>query len=213
MPILINFNICDNSPECSGLVVCDFGAIYWDENELNALGQKGTLCCDNTKCVACRKCVGDEGCPVGAIVFSDSEDELESKKREAIIDPNIVGSLFVERYGAEPIDKDNVISMDELQTLLLNNKGTMIVEEFADSSIQCLISSIPAETIINQVCSILRVNNVKYYKCDVSESDDYALNLPVLKIYSQEELVAQVDGYYNDEQKTDLIEVLRSKLH
>ena len=42
MAVSINFNICDNSPECSGIAVCDYDAIYWGETKISMLGEKAS---------------------------------------------------------------------------------------------------------------------------------------------------------------------------
>ena len=33
MKALINFKICDNAPECSGIEVCPTGAMYFDSEK------------------------------------------------------------------------------------------------------------------------------------------------------------------------------------
>lgn len=30
MPVLINFKICDNAKDCSGIAVCPTGALSWE---------------------------------------------------------------------------------------------------------------------------------------------------------------------------------------
>ena len=46
MSVLINFKICDNAKECSGIAVCPTGALSWNEEE-------NKIEIDNTRCVAC----------------------------------------------------------------------------------------------------------------------------------------------------------------
>ncbi|MFZ5341462.1 MAG: 4Fe-4S dicluster domain-containing protein [Patescibacteria group bacterium] len=50
MSILINFKICDNSPDCNGIKACPQNAIYFDE-------EKDTLVINNDLCISCNKCV------------------------------------------------------------------------------------------------------------------------------------------------------------
>lgn len=176
MAVKINFNICDNSPECSGIAACDTGALFWDENGINILGEPGVLAVDNSKCVSCGKCVGDEGCPVGAIIFANTDEELEAMTETLAIDVEQVRKLFVDRYGAEPVDEELCISVDELEEKVAHNDGIMVVECFADWSIQCLLSSIPVEVILNKVKTLCGVNDVRFFKADVSEQADEEQN-------------------------------------
>ena len=200
MPIKINFNICDNSPECSGIVVCDYGAISWDEELLNVLGEKGSLRVDNSRCISCGKCVGSEGCPVGAIIFAKTDNELAELTKDTDIDSSQIKSLFVERYGAEPIDEGICVNIDEIQELLSISTGIILVEEFADWSIECLLSSIPVESIIQKMKVISKSKNIRYYKCDCTDVKNEGEACPVLKIYNGNALVGQIDGYYDNTQ-------------
>jgi len=198
MAIKFNFNVCDNSPECSGKAVCPTGAIYWDELGDNALGEKGILCVDNAKCISCGKCVGEDGCPVGAIIFAETEDILSELTKGLELDIKKVKALFVERYGAEPIDESICVISDDLVNHL--HSGIVIVEEFAEWSIQCLLNSIPIQSIVEKVKMQSGVESVKYFKCDCSESKDEDDVLPSLKIYIDGKLNIQVDGYYDETQ-------------
>lgn len=203
MPIKFNFNICDNSPECSGMSVCPANAIKWDENLTNALGTKGTLYVNNDNCISCGKCVGEEGCPVGAIIFAKSEEELSDFAKDFEIDTNKVESLFVDRYGAEPIDDNICIPFENV--LLKNNKIT-IIEEFSEDSIQCLITSIPINLIVNYVKSITN-KNVEYLKCEATNIDDK--NYPTLHFYEEDNLIGSIEGYYDNLRLDELLNKIR----
>ena len=197
--IKINFNMCDNSPECSGMAVCPTEAIYWDDSQTNVLGKNGTLCVNNSKCIACGLCFGSEGCPVGAITLSDSED----------VDINLekVKSLFVERYGAEPID-DSICISDI--TVLQDTNTVTIIESYTDSSIQCLLHSIPAASIINQIQQLVSADNIHYFKRYVE--DDSQEEYPRLQVYFEKKLIAQVSGYYDDEQEQCLYQDIANQV-
>lgn len=199
MPIKFNFNICDNSPECSGMSVCPTNAIKWDENLINALGTKGTLYVNNDNCISCGKCVGEEGCPVGAIIFAKSNEELSEFLKDFEIDTTKVESLFVDRYGAEPIDDNMCIPYENV--LLKSNKIT-IVEEFSEDSIQCLITSIPINLIMNHVQSITN-EFVEYFKCKSNNNDER--NHPNLHIYNGNNLIGSIEGYYDISQMDDML--------
>ena len=210
MPININFNACDNSPECSGKSVCPTGAIYWDAVVINALGKEGSLCIDNSKCISCGQCVGDDGCPVGAIILAQTDDELAMLTKDIAPDIEKVKALFVERYGAEPIDEGICISLNELPKML--EAGVTIVEEFANWSIQCLLSSIPIETIIQSVRSMTGAESINFLKCDCTNNRRKEDKLPSLKVFRDGNLIAQVDGVYSDTQFRDLTSALQNSL-
>lgn len=208
MAIKLNFNICDNAPECSGIAVCPTGAIYWDEQVLSPLAEKGSLCVDNKKCISCGSCVGEDGCPVGAIVFASSEDELEKLAGDCKTDLAKVESLFVERYGAAAIDKNLCVSCDELEILIKSKPGIILVEKFADWSIQCLLSSIPIDVIVTEIKTITEINDVNFYRVDMTEKAEEGSDLPTLDIYQGGKLLCQVHGFIDNTQ----LDVLRDKL-
>lgn len=200
MSIRFNFNICDNSPECSGLSVCPVEAIYWDADGVNALGEKGVLCIDNDKCINCGKCVGEDGCPVGAIIFAQTEEELEKLAQSTEINVQKVKSLFVERYGAEPIDETICIDAGEVADHL--GRTMTIIEEFTESSIQCLLNSIPVAQIVKKVVELIGTDDIQYYKCDYTGQRN--TESPVLKLYKGNDLIAQIDGYYENSRADEL---------
>lgn len=205
MSIKFNFNMCDNSPECSGLAACPTGAIYWDENGINTLGTKGTLCVDNSRCISCGACVGEEGCPVGAILFSKTETDFG---KESDADANQIRALFVERYGAEAIDEALCIS--DLVFLQAENNKVTVIEEFSDSSIQCLLHSIPVTSILKRIQKLLDTSDVSYYKHFVESTD--GIDFPRLLIYRGSVLLVQIDGYYDDSQEEVLYEEIAKQL-
>lgn len=200
MPIKFNFNICDNSPECSGMSVCPTNAIKWDENLINLFGSKGSLYVDNDNCISCGKCVSEDGCPVGAIIFAKSEEELSEISKDFEIDTTKVESLFVDRYGAEPIDESIFVS--SIDTIINNFNSLVILEEFSDSSIQCLINSIPISTIIKKLGEKFPSLNILYYKKAV-ESNELKESLPKLSVYEKGIKIAQINGYYNSGQSDE----------
>ena len=210
MPIQFNFNVCDNSPECSGKAACNNGAIYWSADDINALGEKGVLCVDNSKCSSCGQCVGNEGCPVGAIIFAQTEEELAELTRGMEIDINKVKTLFVERYGAEPIDKEFCIVPGEIESRL--GEDITVIEEFTESTIQCLLSSIPIEEILQSVRSLTGTTSVNFLKCDCTESDNENKKLPSLKVFKNGKILAQIDGFFDNSHLDDLKTKLKKSI-
>ena len=208
MAVKINFNICDNSPECSGIAACDTGALFWDKNGINILGEPGVLAVNNSKCISCEKCIGEEGCPVGAIIFAPSDEELETITKTLDINEDQVRELFVDRYGAEPIDETICISGSELEETVMKNDGITVVECFADWSIQCLLSSIPINTILNKINVLCRTDGVCFFKANVTDQADEGQNLPMLLIYRDAKVIAKVEGYYTQQTEKDLLNLL-----
>lgn len=199
MLIKINFNMCDNSPECSALSVCPTQAIFWNEHEINALGEKGSLCVDNNKCISCGLCIGEDGCPIGAIVDLESSEIVDNPND---IDIEQIRALFVERYGAEPIDE--AICISNLSSLSNLDDGITIVENFSETSIQCLLHSIPATFIVEKIKELTNEKYVRYFKRMVeSESEEI---LPSLSIYRGKAKIAQVNGYFDESKKNKLYE-------
>lgn len=204
MAISINFNICDNSPECSGIAVCDYGAIYWDETKDSIMREKGTLCVNNDKCISCGKCVGEDGCPVGAIIYAPTIAGLNDIIKEIHIDEEQVKTLFVDRYGAEPVDENICIAPQEIENIIEQKKGYTMIEEFCDDSIQCLLSSIPIQDMLQEIERYVENMEVYYYKCDVTGKEKEDIDYPILKIFKEGQLLGCVDGYYDNKHKANL---------
>ena len=66
MVVLINFKICDNVKECSGIAVCPVSALTWDD-------KNKMIIIDDSKCILCKKC--EDSCMVGAIKVAKTEEE------------------------------------------------------------------------------------------------------------------------------------------
>lgn len=195
--VIINEKICDNAPECGGIEVCPTGAISWDE-------KTHKLVTNNDLCVCCRLCV-TQGCPIGAIVVTDTVEEYEKELAQIAADKRTVEELFVERYGATAIDEDIIIQKDEIHNHYANGKY-LFIEEFNDDSIQCLLHSIPIQTIRD------RLNiDFNYYKCDVGVNDSSSI-YPTLQLYYEDKYLGKVEGYYDEMQIGDFIKKLQTIL-
>lgn len=211
MPIMINLNICDNSPECSGIEVCDYDVITWDEGLLDPLGKKGVLHVDNSKCTSCGACVGENGCPVGAIIFTESFEELKKIEKDVYINIDTVRSLFVDRYGAEPIDNDIYINVEQVQNILNKKNGIVLLEEFAEWSIECLLTSIPVELIVRQLESIT-TKKIHYYKCNCTHIRNGENTYPVLLIFEDSKFLGKIEGYLDNDEFDKMITSLKQIL-
>jgi NAD-dependent dihydropyrimidine dehydrogenase PreA subunit len=191
MPALINFKICDNSIDCSGISVCPTGAFYWDE-------KKKTIAVDNSKCISCGKC--EKSCPVDAIKVAKNEKEYKKIKKEIDSDPRKVSDLFIDRYGAQPTDPAFHISAERFEVQIIQSTKLAAVELFKNSSINCMLYSIPVKNLFKDV-------DIKYRK--IEDKDDalskkYGVKkLPALLFFKNGKLIGKIEGYYDiaDEQK------------
>ncbi len=196
--VLINRNICDNAPECGGIAVCSeiAEALFWDEKE-QQVSYNADLC------IACGKCADEEiGCPIGAIRFAATEEEYAQIEKEIADDTRKIEDLQVERYGASPIEE--CISIDKLDSWLevQDKTFTLLVELFADDTIQCLLHSIKVEDL-----QALVQENSKYKKVQLSSTEDIKNptieELPTLLIYKNDGLLGKIEGYYDESRKDE----------
>lgn len=186
MAVLLNYKICDNSSECGGIEVCPTGAMFWD-------GTKEKIGIDNNLCISCGSCVGE--CPVGAIHVAATDDEYESMRTDIERDPRTVEELFVERYGAMPIDEELVLDEEQVEAVT-RKEAIVFVEKFQDSSIQCLLHSIPLSLISEKYGG----------KCVKQQVVDGAEGVyPCLVIYQNGRPVGRVDGYYEEKDMDQLL--------
>ncbi len=190
MPVLINFKICDNVPECNGIQACPTGALYWDD-------EKKTLAVDESKCILCGAC--ERACEVGAIRVARTQEEYERIKKEIEEDPRTVADLFVDRYGAMPVEPAFRIEHGFDVEVLQSPKPT-VVELYNDDSIQCLIKSVPIK-------HLFQGRNIKYRKTEATPElmQEYGIKqLPCLLFFNQGRLVGKVEGYYPREREQEL---------
>lgn len=183
MAVLVNYKICDNAAECGGIAICPTGALFWDEvNERIGI--------DNNLCISCGNCVGE--CPVGAIQVATTEEEYKSIEMHIEHDYRTTETLFVERYGAMPIDEALVVDEERVATII-DKEPIVFVEQFQDSSIQCLLYSIPISIVTERY-------GCRYIKQLID--DDIEGEYPCLIIYQNGEMAGCVNGYY-EEQNTE----------
>lgn len=192
MAVLINFKICDNAKECNGIAVCPTGALSWDE-------KAKTIKIDNSKCISCGAC--EKSCYVGAIRVAKTKEEYQKIKREIETDPRRVSDLFVDRYGAMPLDSTFQIIYG-FETEVLGSSKTCVVELFNEESIHCLLKSIPIKELFKN-------KDIKYRKTEAKEDllKQYKVKeLPSLLFFKNGKLLGKIEGYYGNEQKKELIE-------
>ena len=193
MPVLINFKICDNSEDCSGIEVCPTGAFHWDRKNRK-------LAIDESKCIVCGKC--EESCPVGAIRVARNEEEYKRIKKEIEEDPRNVSDLFIDRYGAQPIHPAFLIKKNKFEIQILRSTKLAIVELFNNDSIRCLLHSIPIKELFKDV-------DIKYRKIKVKDNSllkKYRVKeLPALLFFNDGKLTGKIEGYYDIGKKRELM--------
>lgn len=182
MSVLINEKICDNAAECSGIEICPTGALFWDLD-------RRKIGVNNDLCISCHECTS--ACPVGAILVAANDEEFAQMRIDVENDTRTVEDLFVERYGAMPIDEELVLEDSDVDSVV-NESSLVFIEQFQDSSIQCLLHSIPAELLVNRYGCV-------YRKQQVSEEEE-GTTYPQLLIYKDGALVGTIPGYFDDTQ-------------
>ena len=194
MPVLINFKICDNSKDCSGIEVCPTKALYWDEKNKK-------ISIDNSKCISCGSC--ERVCPVGAIRIARTKEEYNKIKTEIDDDPRKISDLFVDRYGATPLDPAFLIPQDKFNIQILEATQLAVAELFNKESIECLLKSIPIKELFSKI-------DVKYRKIRLKDNlvlKSYNVKkLPCLLFFKDGKLIGKIEGYYESEEKENLKE-------
>lgn len=195
MPAIINHKICDQASACGGIAVCPVGAFIYNEKTKK-------IEIDNDKCISCGLC--ESACPIGAIGVAKTWEEYEELKKEIENDPRTPEDLFVDRYGGDIINEDIVIEKNEI--IEFSKKGqNVLIELFNDDSIMCLLKSIPYQEIV------ANTYYKKYYKCFADElilKQFKIKELPTLLCFQNGKLIKTIQGYFDDSQKQDLLDLL-----
>lgn len=197
MPVLINFKICDNSEDCSGIEVCPTGAFQWSEKDKK-------LVIDESKCILCGKC--EKSCPVEAIKVAKNEEEYEKIKKVIEEDPRKVSDLFIDRYGAIPIHPAFLIDEKKFDVQILKSTKSAVVELFNEDSIQCLVKSIPVKELFEGM-------DIKYRKIGIEDKkllDKYKVKkFPSLLFFKDGKLIGKIEGYYDAKRKDKLVQNIK----
>src|SRR3989344_4255763 len=196
MAVLINFKICDNAPECGGIEACKTHALFWDKKNKR-------IGIDNDKCTSCELCEG--ACPVGAIKVAVTKEEYNKIKKEIDEDPRKISDLFVDRYGAMPIDPDVSVKEDDFAKILSSAKP-ILVELFKNETINCLRKTIPIRELIPR-------QDVVFRKIELKKEDlinQYKIKkIPCFLFFKEGKLVGKIEGYCSRGQEKELKEKLK----
>jgi Fe-S-cluster-containing dehydrogenase component len=194
MTVLINFKICDNSSECSGISVCKTGALSWDNKEK-------TIKIDNSKCISCGEC--ERACMVDAIKVAKNPKEYQKLKEEIESDYRKISDLFVDRYGAQPIHPGFLIDENTFEKEIIKNKRLMAVEFFKNESLMCLLRSITLKELIGNY-------NILYKKVELKNdiiTKKYNLNkIPSLVFFKNGKAIGKIEGYFSNEELREIKE-------
>lgn len=200
MPAIINYKICDQSSECSGIDVCPVGAIKYNEDI-------GKIEIDKSKCLSCGLC--ENACPIGAIGVAKNKEEYEELISEIENDPRSVNDLFVDRYGADVINTQSVVKLENLEQLI-QEKRMILIEVYNDESINCLLKSIPYSNILDNT----RIDGI--FKCNVGDIYQSALSvsiLPSLLIIIDGKIINKVEGYFEIEDQQKLFDIINDTIN
>lgn len=197
MPVIRNYKICDNAKSCNAINVCPTGAFKWNED-------KKTLEIDKDLCIDCGLCAtSEDSCPIGAIKFAKTIEELKKLEEEIENDPRSFADLVIDRYGCQPIGYPFSCTKEDLLLALTSSK-ICLVEILKEELEECLIKSIPIKDIMNGI-----KEEVIYRKLedDIDDLvDKYNIEtMPALLIFKDNELIGKIEGYYSIEQKDELI--------
>lgn len=197
MAVLINYKICDNCADCSGIRVCPSKVFSWSEAEK-------TIKIDNTKCVKCGKCI--DKCTVGAIKLAKTDEEYRKLAKEIEDDPRTISDLFVERYGAAPIADINVFDKAAMESRINSNRP-VIIEINTEDTIECLLRSVPISEIqknFNKSATyskfIVEPEDLEKYEVDAT---------PILRFYNKGVLLGEIVGHFTPSEKYEMIDKIR----
>lgn len=200
MPIVFNFKICDNAPECNGIPACPVKAIIWN-------AKKQTLEVDNKKCISCGKCAA--ACPVkGAILVGPDIKKLREQVDEY---PMTRAELLKERYGVMPTDPNLIVNMADFEEDVLKTDRIAVVDFWDEEHVGCRAHSLPFDEIAPKEIALRaaagkKCVRFKIRKVNVKENPTIAkkfgiTQIPSLLIFYNGNVIGRIDGAVPIEEK------------
>jgi len=197
MAVLINFKICDNSIDCNGIRACPTGAFGWD-------AEKKTLFIDESLCTNCGLC---ECCNVDAIKVTHSDEEYEKVKKEIDDDPRTINDLFVDRYGATPI-QEMFTSTEEDIDRVMRSPRPFVLELYKEDTIMCLLKSIPIKELLQEFDEESTFRKIEVVS-DKLTSKYNIKELPALVFIKEGTVLGTIEGYYEDENEQVVLDKIK----
>ena len=114
----------------------------------------------------------------------------------------------MDRYGATPLSEFFIITEEELEKKL--GESITLIEAYEEDTIECLIKSIPIKEITSNM-----PKDTKYFKMEASSltKEKYNINiLPSLLIFNNKKFKGKIEGYYNTDQKQELLDQINNTL-
>jgi len=197
MPPIINFKICDNSEDCDAIRHCENGVFGWDK-------RKKTLTTNFKKCKECGKCV--DYCEVKAIHYCKGDEDCAKVQREIERDPRTITELFIDRYGAMPIDNAYMFELTpERFKQRINVRRPVIVEFNRRETVHCLLKSVPIADIQEQYHP--DSTYAKFFIKDEEMAKYGVTETPCLRFYFNNELIGQINEYFEKDQKFSYLDL------
>lgn len=195
MPPIINFNICDNSADCNGITACPQGVFVWDD-------KNRTIKIEKERCIDCGACVNF--CSVNAIRYAKNEQERKQIEDEIASDTRTIKDLFVDRYGAMPIDDKYLFELSkEKLANRINSNRPVIIEFNRTETIECLLKSVP---IVDIQAKFNKDATYSRFFIDLKDMAEYGVSTtPVLRFYYGNKLLGEI-GYFENKNKHEYFE-------
>ena len=198
MSAILNWKICDHASACDVRKVCPTQALNYNENTKR-------IEIDNEKCISCGLC--ERTCPIGAIAVARSKEEELEILHAIEEDPRSSEDLFVDRYGADIINEDVVIDIDQIDQLIKSED--CLIEILNENNIMCLLKSIPYNDIIADS------EYKKYYRCLIDDNEDVhkynIVEFPSLLVCKNGKIEKIINGYFEQSDQEKFFDLIKDK--